>query len=279
MALDPISIITSYGPPLAGFKRPMTQESLIATRLDELVDIYVIDEISELYVMPGVLDAYPDRDPAFPPKGASYNVTGFYILSPPNEKFDDPLLEKIVSWMGDFFEGRPRFACDSQECDRIACELESVVTRNIGFNSTPLPEEFTDEALEILGISSREELAEMVKICPDLAPQRLSCTTFALLRALEPAVIEFLSFCNVEGILLELLPKWGYVPVLEPKVGDLVMYLKDGVYTHLGRYLGKGRVESKIGNTDPSFTDHSWEAVVDSYGDQVVFWRKEESTS
>ncbi len=285
---EKISILTTYGPPLTGFKRPRTQMSLTMEKLSEILFVPLGKPVSTFHVLPGLRDTYLDTDLKFP-EGA-IDVTGWYVLSPPREYFKDPLLEKIGVWMNDFFEGRPRLACDLKERAHLLCEIANVCTRNIGFENTLLPEEFTDEALEILGISNRKDLAELSEIFkriqPYFTPQKLPCYIFALLRAKEPGVADYLSYLSFKSrvgcvivenddSLLELLPKWGYVTVLEPKVGDLVMYLNNGVPKHLGRYIGEGRAESKPGGANSCFAHHPLEAVFPQYGDQILIWRKE----
>jgi hypothetical protein len=66
---------------------------------------------------------------------------------------------------------------------------------------------------------------------------------------------------------------WDFVPVKNPKAGDLVLFLQDDVPVHMGVYY-KNKVLSKPGNEQRFAFVHGLEEASRHYGNRVVFFRR-----
>lgn len=106
--------------------------------------------------------------------------------------------------------------------------------------------------------------------------ETISCYEFALMRA---GVKEaFPTKWNVT-MLLDLLPKWGFVQVSKKgsQPGDLALFTRDGRPTHMGiRY--KQDILSKPGNEQRFSFVHTLEEAFPEYGTQVLFFRRQTLT-
>ena len=104
--------------------------------------------------------------------------------------------------------------------------------------------------------------------------EELCCYDYAFLR-----IGEWRPFCYdfEEAELPQLLETWGYLPIgTKPRPGDLVLFLKDGIPTHLGICREQGLIESKWGNLLPMAYVHRLEDAPLSYGDKIVYYRPPE---
>jgi hypothetical protein len=272
-ALEPASIRTAKGE-FAGFNRPKTEELHAVVKLEQMIQTQTVRRTAFLYVPDLVRREFPYL------KAKITLPADTYLMTVPGLQ-KDPLAEKIACWMDGFFEGNPRLVFSMEEVQQVASEIAAYCSRFLGFNRTALPSEFSDGELEVLGIANRKALATVRQLDASVAPQKISCFVFALLRAKEPGVADYLfALADTKNTqFLTLLPKWGYRPAKEFQKGDLVMYLQDGVPTHLGTYIEKGMVESKIGNITPAFDLHPWAALAPNYGFQLIIWRKVEKGS
>jgi len=105
-------------------------------------------------------------------------------------------------------------------------------------------------------------------------PEELACFDYALMQAGEKEGF-FTEFMEFE--LPGLLQKLNYTFELEPSVGDLVLFCKDSVPTHMGIVREGGLIESKWGNNKPVAYLHSIENSPKEYGDQVIYCRKKDN--
>lgn len=69
------------------------------------------------------------------------------------------------------------------------------------------------------------------------------------------------------------LEEWGYRVVEKPLPGDLVLFLNEGIPTHLGVCREKGLIESKWGNGHRMAYLHTLENAPAAYGSQVIYYR------
>ncbi len=268
MSLEPIPISSPSGS-ITGFKRPLTEEYCLIMKIEELIN-QSVRRVFAFYTPECVRKEYPHL-----PKMIRLDFQ-CCVLASLKDCFDnDPLAKKVAIWMEDFFQGGLRLACDKKTFYEIGPEIGNFCLKQMGFNPILLPEKFSDEELEILGIGTEENLVRAQKINPDLSLQKIPCYNYALLRAKEPGLADYMLFLGngVTFKFFEYFPKWGYEPVLEPKKGDLVLYLQDGEARHLGLYMDNGQVESKCGSV-PYFNRRPLAAFSSSYGNQIIFYRK-----
>lgn len=83
---------------------------------------------------------------------------------------------------------------------------------------------------------------------------------------------------GTENFANDVLPRLGLHPVREPKAGDFVVFLKDRQPTHTGIVRKDGRILSKYGDETPFAIIHSLGDTPDSYGNQIIYYRKSPST-
>lgn len=98
-----------------------------------------------------------------------------------------------------------------------------------------------------------------------------SCFDYALLRSGEERSL-YTSHDN--EMLSGQLRDWRYKETDDPQVGDLVLFKRGDLATHLGVFRGNGLVESKWGNHCPFVYIHSIEAAPREYGKTVIYFHK-----
>ncbi|HSX27130.1 MAG TPA: hypothetical protein VLE89_09025 [Chlamydiales bacterium] len=103
----------------------------------------------------------------------------------------------------------------------------------------------------------------------------LSCHKYALYRSgiRIPFALE-----GTENLANDVFPRLGLHPVREPKAGDFVVFLKNKEPQHTGIVREDGRILSKYGDETPFAILHSLEDTPDSYGNQIIYYRKSPST-
>ncbi len=108
-------------------------------------------------------------------------------------------------------------------------------------------------------------------------PSKLSCDKFALLMSGITEAKDLIFNSDINSLLLKIedyLTMWGYKPVEIPKKGDLVVYYLNSAPVHLGVFMGKDRVLSKKGISNPSIIEHEIFDVCAQYGKDIVFFSK-----
>lgn len=98
----------------------------------------------------------------------------------------------------------------------------------------------------------------------------ISCFEFAFMRA---SVQELLETEWGSEELLSLLAELGFVSAPQPKAGDLVMFLQEGIPVHMGIWY-KNKVLAKPGNEQGFSLLHTLEETYECYGNQVLFFRR-----
>lgn len=100
-------------------------------------------------------------------------------------------------------------------------------------------------------------------------PENLSCFEYALCQIGETRMWhKACDSVDLPGLLID----WGYQPTRQKKPGNLVLYLDNGVPTHLGLYKGDGMVQSKWGNDALIAYIHKLETAPAEYGNQILMF-------
>jgi hypothetical protein len=267
MTFTSLSIPTPIGP-VAGFARP---DSIGSQYLTYCTDLKVFKSVSafffnggnEIASLPRVIQVQPDGAQAY-----------LYYIDDDLVFRDDVIALQVHAWVKEYKKAK-QCLVTLEELSSIKWELKKHIYDKVGFTSSPIPDAFSQEDMNLMGMSKCDlESLQMRQL--DFKLQSVSCHDFALLRSKEEGYCELLYYGggNKELRLFEFFKNWGYKTVDSPQAGDLVLYLKDGRPMHTGRYLGNGFVESKLGNESNLCHKHPLSVVPDDFGSQMVFYRK-----
>ncbi len=149
-----------------------------------------------------------------------------------------------------------------------------------------MPEfDLSQEDREFLGLSANSVLKGM---------EKMSCYSFAFLKAREKQAIDWIKSCADVKDLREnyilFLRKWGYELQVPPKEGDLILKPGDLVgyvntsedadsasgpgLNHLAVLLSSGEALSKMGFTESAISLHRLSDVPGQFGRHILFFRK-----
>jgi len=199
------------------------------------------------------------------------------VIIPATNPYTNQFLERVYKWAREFFLKNHSFTSGLTipQVDKISVKLRAFCFEKLKCLRIEIPDEFTKEDLKLLDMKV-EEVKSWRFSTPSFAPKKLACHHYALLKANDKGVLEYI-FAVFEDDKLkffEYLQRWGYRTVTELVKGDLVCYLNNGCLMHTGIYRGDNMVESKIGSQATEAYLHPLHLGWNVDGTQLVYFRK-----
>lgn len=174
-----------------------------------------------------------------------------------SDALNSPEYQKIIRWADNFFQGR-----------NLSWQIYSGPTR--------LPDlEVLNLRRDLFNYCTAQMEMQTIEIS-DFHLRHASCYAYALARAKEPHWEDFFTYVPLSNLknLPTLLVQWGYQPVDQGKKGDLILYLKEGVPTHMSYCINENLVESKMDPLVPNAHRHPIDLVPWKFGTQFAIYRK-----
>jgi hypothetical protein len=269
---------------VAGFERPVSTlankqlqcfESIVETDYEHSFNERIFLCVSQFFFPTCVQQAFPHLPQK--PIDLSFNVYHFRLSAA--TKSVNPLAQKINCQIIDFLVKKTLpVLMTEEELNRLYCGLRDAFLPTLGFKATPLSKNFSAEESAVLGIPA-SELQLLQQLGPNLSPQALDCTRFALLKVKESRVCELLFNQDPQLDMQKVFFDWGYRTVSALQPNDLILYVNRGKLMHTAVYIKEGMAESKFGYAIAHSYVHPLEVVWSAYGTHMVFLRKVHQSS